>query len=185
MKTRNQISALLGILFITIFSFQAGDLRAEKAPKSTQNIVEIAVSNNDFSILVEALKKADLVDALMADGPYTVFAPTNEAFNKLFKDLNISGINDLSADQLKPILLYHVVNAKVMSSDVKSGEVNTLNSDAMLKVGVKNNKVVLNESSKVVKTDIQGSNGVIHVIDRVLVPTQKTSKKSMNSGGGC
>jgi transforming growth factor-beta-induced protein len=136
---------------------------AEKAG----SVVDIAVSNPDFSILVEAVSKAGLVDALSSAGPFTVFAPTNEAFNALFKKLGVTGIKDLTAEQLKPILTYHVVSGKVMSSDLSNTSVATLNGQK-IKVDISNG-VHINES-KVVKADISGTNGVVHVIDRVLLP---------------
>ena len=95
--------------------------------KSSSTVVEIAVSNPDFSTLVEAVSKAKLVDALSADGPFTVFAPTNDAFDKLFKQLGVSGIEDLTAEQLTPILTYHVVSGEVLSSDLTNTSVATLN----------------------------------------------------------
>lgn len=152
-----------------------------KTPKAT--IVDVAVNDARFSTLVEAVSKAGLVDALNAEGPYTVFAPTNDAFDALFKKLGVDGVEDLTAEQLKPILLYHVVNGKVMSSDVKSGKVSTLNENAKLDVKAKNGKVSINKSSNVIITDIETSNGVIHVIDGVLVPD--TSKKRASKNGAC
>lgn len=131
-------------------------------------VVEIAIANPDFSILVDAVKKAGLVDALSAEGPFTVFAPTNEAFKNLFSQLGVSGIKDLTAEQLTPILTYHVVSGKVMSTDLSSTMVGTLNKDHKLKVDISNG-VKINDSNVVV-ADIDGKNGVIHVIDEVLIP---------------
>jgi transforming growth factor-beta-induced protein len=147
---------------IDVNTFEAGSTE-----KSAGTVVDIAVSNTDFSILVEAVTKAGLAGALSADGPFTVFAPTNEAFNALFKKLGVTGIKDLTAEQLKPILTYHVVSGKVMSTDLSNTSVATLNGQK-IKVDITNG-VHINES-KVVKADISGSNGVVHVIDRVLLP---------------
>src|SRR5210317_1345948 len=83
-----------------------------------KNIVETAQSLPQFSILVEAVVKAGLVDALSAEGPYTVFAPTNDAFNMLFDQLGVNGVEDLTAEQLTPILLYHVLGAEVKAANV-------------------------------------------------------------------
>jgi len=134
------------------------------------DIVDIAMNNSSFSILVEALAKAGLVDALQAEGPYTVFAPTNAAFEALFATLGVSGIADLTAEQLIPILLYHVVSGNVRAADVTSGMVPTLNPDAMIDIMVSNMGVKLNGTSNVIATDVQGTNGVIHVIDAVILP---------------
>ena len=145
----------------------AESFNLNKSEASSGTVVDIAISNPDFSILVEAVKKADLVGALSADGPFTVFAPTNEAFNALFKQLGVSGIKDITAEQLTPILTYHVVSGKVMSTDLSNTSVATLNGKK-IKVDISNG-VKINDSH-VVKADIQGKNGVVHVIDRVLIP---------------
>lgn len=149
---------------------------ASKNDAGAGTVVEIAVSNPDFSILVEAVTKADLVDALSATGPFTVFAPTNDAFNALFKKLGVNGVDDLTAEQLTPILTYHVVSGKVMSSDLSNTMVATLNGQE-IKVDLSNG-VKINESN-VTTADISGENGVIHVIDKVLIPEAK------QKSGGC
>ena len=156
-------------------NFEANDSKAESS-----TVVDIAVSNSDFSILVEAVKKAGLVDALSAEGPFTVFAPTNAAFENLFSELGIDGVEDLTAEQLTPILTYHVVSGKVMSGDLSNTSVGTLNEGSKIKVELSEG-VKINESN-VVTADIEGSNGVIHVIDKVLVPK---AKKEASSGSGC
>jgi transforming growth factor-beta-induced protein len=146
------------LLLISVPSFSAeGD------------IVDIAAGNSDFSILVAALQKAELVGALQGEGPFTVFAPTDAAFVKLLGDLGIGAEDLLNHPQLGEVLLYHVVSGKVMSTDLSNGlEAATLNGEAVkvdLTSGVKIN------SSNVVSADIEATNGVIHVIDQVLVPS--------------
>jgi transforming growth factor-beta-induced protein len=133
-------------------------------------VVDFAISNPSFSILVEAVVKAGLVDALSAAGPFTVFAPTNNAFEALFAQLNVSGIADLSAEALTPILLYHVLGDNVISSEVAKGSVPTLNTEAIIDIDIMNSKVMLNGNTTVVAVDVQAANGVIHVIDNVLLP---------------
>lgn len=135
------------------------------------SIVVIAQSNPNFSILVEALVKANLVEALSATGPFTVFAPTNAAFEALFTALNVSGIADLTVETLTPILLYHVVGDNVNASEVATGMVATLNTAAQLDIKVSDSGVMLNDNANVVVVDVQGSNGVIHAIDHVLLPS--------------
>jgi transforming growth factor-beta-induced protein len=166
---------------ISTLALAATDQAAETKP--TKNVVEIAIDDARFSILVDAVSKAGLVDALSSEGPFTVFAPTNDAFEKLFKSLGVEGVEDLTAEQLKPILLYHVVSGKVMAKDVKSGEVATLNKDASMKIDASKSGVMIDGSSKVIITDVEGTNGVIHVIDSVLVPDTKKAKASKSSGG--
>jgi uncharacterized surface protein with fasciclin (FAS1) repeats len=165
MKTsiRNLVSAAL--IAVLGFGVSVNAVAGDDTGSST--VVEIAVSNPDFSILVEAVTKAGLAEALSAEGPFTVFAPTNAAFNNLFSQLGVSGIKDLSAEQLTPILTYHVVSGKVMSTDLSNTSVATLNGQK-IKVDLSNG-VKINDSN-VVAADISGKNGVIHVIDQVLLP---------------
>lgn len=132
------------------------------------SVVDIAIANDNFSILVSAVVKAGLVDALNAEGPLTVFAPTNDAFEALFTELGVSGIDDLTAEQLIPILTYHVVPGNILSSALSNGEVATLNEGNNITVDL-SSEVMVNESN-VVAADIQGANGVVHVIDKVLLP---------------
>ena len=139
----------------------------DDAESKNSTVVEIAVSNPDFSILVDAVIKAWLVESLSAEGPFTVFAPTNEAFKSLFGQLGISGVKDLTAEQLTPILTYHVVSGKVMSADLSNSSVTTLNGQ---KINVNVSSGVEINDSKVVAADIEGTNGIIHVIDKVLLP---------------
>ena len=134
-----------------------------------KTIVEIAAGNADFSTLVSLVKAAGLAETLSGDGPFTVFAPTNSAFAKVPKSvLDKLGKNPAA---LKAVLTYHVVSGKVMAADVvklKNGtKVKTVNG-ASVTVGTKHGVMV--DKAKVVKTDIVGSNGVIHVIDSVILP---------------
>jgi len=133
-------------------------------------VVDIALNNDNFSILVSALVKAELVETLKGDGPFTVFAPTNDAFNALFEALDVTGIADLSKEALTPILLDHVVSGNVRSTDLTTGSVNTLNNSISIDVtsGVK-----INGNINVVLADVQGTNGVVHVIDKVIVTPTK------------
>lgn len=154
-------------LKIESWMIDAETFEAKNADAAAGTVVDIAASNPDFSILVEAVAKAGLVGALSGDGPFTVFAPTNEAFNALFKQLGVSGVKDLTAKQLTPILTYHVVSGKVMSSDLTNTSVATLNGQK-IKIDISNG-VKINDS-KVTSADITGTNGVVHVIDKVLIP---------------
>jgi transforming growth factor-beta-induced protein len=133
-------------------------------------VVGLAINNPAFSILVEAVVKADLAGTLSGTGPFTVFAPTNAAFDALFTQLGVAGIADLTKEQLTPILLFHVVGGNVLSTQLTTGEVNTLNGPLMVNVG---SSVTLNGSTKVVVANVQGTNGVVHAIDKVLLPAVK------------
>lgn len=137
--------------------------KAEK-PK---DIVDTAVAAGTFKILAKALTEAELVEALKGEGPFTVFAPTDEAFEKLPEGTLEAVLKD--KEKLVAILKYHVVAGKVMAKDVvKLEEAETLLKDAKVKIDTKDG-VKINDA-KVVKADIECTNGVIHVIDTVLIP---------------
>ena len=133
---------------------------------SAADIVETAVSAGQFKTLVTALQEADLVDTLKGDGPFTVFAPTDAAFSKLPAGALDALLQDKS--KLSAVLTYHVVPGKVMAAQVKPGEVKTVQGQS-LNVSTKGGSVMV-DNAKVTKTDIGASNGVIHVIDTVILP---------------
>ena len=145
--------------------------QAEKTEKAQPTVVEIAVGNEDFSTLVAAVKAAGLAEALSSEGPFTIFAPTNEAFAKLPAGTVESLLKPENKEKLAAILKYHVVAGKVMAADVSAGEVETLNG-AKATISIGGGKVMIDKAT-VVKTDIAGSNGVIHVIDSVILPAAK------------
>lgn len=164
MKTKIWIAtaaALAATASIAIASFGS--------PKA--DIVDTAVSSKQFPTLVAAVKAAGLVDALKGDGPFTVFAPTEEAFKKLPKGTLDSLLKPENKEKLIAILKYHVVPGKVLAADVmklKNGtHVKTLQGQ---NVRVFNQGGVRINNAKVVKTDIGATNGVIHVIDTVILP---------------
>lgn len=132
-------------------------------------VVDLALANENFSILVQAVAKAGLVETLKGAGPFTIFAPTNAAFQALFTQLGVSGVSDLTAAQLTPILLYHVVSGNVRSTSLSAGSVPTLNGSINISLAP---SPAINSSTKIIATDVQGSNGVIHVIDKVLLPAK-------------
>lgn len=130
-------------------------------------IVEVASGNPDFSTLVTAVTAAGLADELSGTGPFTVFAPTNEAFEALPAGVLDSLLKPDNAEALKKVLLYHVVNGEVMAADVKPGEVTTLEGSEL--TVTTDNGVKVGDAT-VITTDVDASNGVIHAIDAVLVP---------------
>lgn len=136
---------------------------------STPDIVDTAVAAGSFNTLVAAVQAAGLVDTLKGEGPFTVFAPTDEAFAALPDGTVENLLLPENKDMLIAILTYHVVPGKVMAADVTSGEVPTVNGETVT-VEVSDSGVTI-EGAKVVKTDINTSNGVIHVIDSVILPS--------------
>ena len=155
-----------------------------EAPATTaaaQTIVDIAVGNPDFSILVEAVTAAGLVETLQGAGPFTVFAPTNAAFGDLLTLLKLTKEQLLAdTETLTKVLTYHVVPGKVLAADVvglNGQEVATVEG-GKVKVTVEGETVKINDST-VTATDIEASNGVIHVIDKVLLPEALQPPKSI------
>jgi len=136
--------------------------------QNTNDIVAVASSAGIFNTLVAAVKAADLVKTLQGPGPFTVFAPNDEAFAKLPKGTVEDLIKPENKAKLTGILTYHVVSGKVMAADVKTMKAKTVNGQE-LDIKVADGEVTVN-GAKVIKTDIAASNGVIHVIDSVLMP---------------
>ena len=134
-----------------------------------QDIVDTAVAAGSFKTLAAALKAAGLVETLKGKGPFTVFAPTDEAFAKLPAGTVESLLKPENKQKLVAILTYHVVSGSVMAADVvKLKDAKTVNGQSV-KIGVTGSNVMV-DNAHVVKTDIKASNGVIHVIDTVLMP---------------
>lgn len=135
-------------------------------------IVDVAAAADDFTVLVEAVKAAGLVETLSGPGPFTVFAPTDAAFTTALNTLGITK-EQLFADpaKLKAILAYHVVPGKVMAADVvtMNGQDVATAAGPTVKIGVSGSTVMVNDAT-VTAADIAASNGVIHVIDKVLLP---------------
>lgn len=147
------------------FSASAGGNYAKK-----KDIVDTAVAAGSFTTLVAAIKAAGLVDTLKGEGPFTVFAPTDEAFAKLPAGTLEMLLKPENKAQLAAILAYHVVSGKVKAKDVvKLTSAKTVQGSNVA-IMIKDGGVVLNSSSNVTSTDIATSNGVIHVIDAVILP---------------
>jgi len=166
---KNKLIAL--IIAAISASFTATSVSAygsEDSKKEKPNIVETAVAAGSFDTLVAAVKAAGLVETLSGPGPFTVFAPTDEAFAALPDGTVESLLLPENKDKLIAILTYHVVPAKVMAKDVAAGEAPTVNGKTAT-ITVMDGKVMIEEAN-VVKTDIVTSNGVIHVIDKVILP---------------
>jgi uncharacterized surface protein with fasciclin (FAS1) repeats len=152
-------------------------MKPKKASSNT--IVDVATANGSFKTLTAALQAADLIDILQSDGPFTVFAPTDAAFAKLPKGTVEMLLKPENKAELVRILTYHVVSGKVLSSSLKSGKVETIEGSP-ISVVVGKKDVMLNKS-KVTGVDVAASNGVIHVIDTVLLPPTKPTASKPSS----
>lgn len=134
------------------------------------NLVDLAVANGDFKTLTAALEAAGLTDTLKGDGPFTLFAPTDEAFAALPAGTLDELLKPENKDKLIKVLTYHVVAQQVASKDITPGEVKTVEGEALtVEVDSASSEVRVNDA-KVTKPDIQATNGVIHVVDKVILP---------------
>lgn len=168
---RIAIAALLAVATLggTVLADNHGDMPA--------TVVDIAVENDGFSTLVAAVTEAGLVETLSSEGPFTVFAPTDEAFAAALEALGLTAEELIASDDLASILTYHVVAGKLMAADVlaavESGNgtavVETVNG-ATIEVTVEGGMVMLNGVATVATTDLEAGNGVVHVIDAVILP---------------
>jgi len=162
-----RILIIITVMFSTLVMLspvKAGDHGMDKG-----DIVDVAVENGSFTTLVAAIKAAGLVDTLKSEGPFTVFAPTDDAFAKLPDGTVEMLLKPENKDKLVAILTYHVVPGEVMAADVvKLDEAKTVQGQDVM-IAVQDNKVMVN-NAQVIATDVTASNGVIHVIDTVLMP---------------
>ncbi|PMB00250.1 beta-Ig-H3/fasciclin [Fischerella thermalis CCMEE 5268] len=140
-----------------------------EAGTGDKTLIALAESNRQFTVLTKALKAAGLVDILQGQGPFTVFAPTDAAFAKLPQDAVQELLRPENKEVLVKILTYHVVPGQVLSNDLKSGEVKSVEGGP-ISVKVNSPQDVMVNDAKVIQPDIKGSNGVIHAIDNVILP---------------
>ncbi|CAM1352577.1 fasciclin domain-containing protein [Tenacibaculum ascidiaceicola] len=186
MKVKNLTSVLFLGLFLS-FGLLTSCSDDDPVIEKPKNIVDLAVADSNLSVLVAALQRADLVSALQADGPYTVFAPTDAAFQALL-DSNDSwnSLDDIPVETLKSVLLFHVISGEVKAADLSNTYVNTLSTgpnDEMLSLQIEvDGAAEFNGDSKPIATDVMASNGVIHTIDKVMLPANVVTLALNNSG---
>jgi uncharacterized surface protein with fasciclin (FAS1) repeats len=169
MKTdRSRNTTSLGFVFAALMTLSASAFAGDYG--SNKDIVDTAVSAGDFSTLAAALEAGDLVVTLKGDGPFTVFAPTDAAFAKLPEGTLDSLLKPENKDQLVAILTYHVVPGEVTSAEVVNLDSAPTANGQELSIKVQDGTVYVNEA-RVVAADIPASNGVIHVVDTVILPS--------------
>lgn len=169
--TKSAMPMAIATLMLVGFTASISSLAAGKTGSMSgeMDIVDTAVAAGNFSTLAAALDAADLIPTLKGDGPFTVFAPTDEAFAKLPAGTVESLLKPENRDQLVAILTYHVVSGKVMAKDVaKLSEATTVNGSD-ISIMVKDGKVRINDAT-VIAADVATSNGVIHIVDTVILP---------------
>ena len=159
----------LGIILVVTCALVGSRAATAGCGTCDKTVVENAVNNESFSTLVAAVKAAGLVETLSGSGPFTVFAPTNAAFEKLPAGTVEKLLKPENKDQLVKVLTYHVVPGKVMAKDVvKLNKAKTVEGSEVT-IAVNGGAVTI-DNAKVIKTDVNSSNGVIHVIDTVILP---------------
>ena len=156
------VAAVMGLTWMTGFA-------SDKEKDKDRDIVDTAVGAGNFKTLAAALEAADLVKTLKGKGPFTVFAPTDEAFEKLPKGTLEDLLKPENKKKLAGILTYHVVPGKVMAADVAKMKTAKTVQGTDVKIKVVDDKVMVNDA-EVIKADIACTNGVIHVIDTVIIP---------------
>lgn len=175
-------NAAVSLFFLLLLSLAGAGLAQEGAASGGASdmpatVVDIATSDENFSTLVAAVDAAGLVETLQGEGPFTVFAPTNDAFDALLEELGVTPEDLLAREDLGDILTYHVVPQQLLAADVLAAveagggtaDVETVNGGA-LSVTIEGETVMINGSAAVMTTDLQAGNGVVHVIDAVLLP---------------
>ncbi len=180
MKNRLNMFRLAAVAALMCLGMQMSAVAQDRMSMGNKNIVETAMADARFSMLVKALKAAGLVDTLKGAGPFTVFAPTDDAFAKV----PAGQLDMLMKDRamLKSVLMYHVMSGRVASGDARTMMAPMMGgSSASVKV---DGGMVMVDGARVVQADVMASNGVIHAIDMVLMPKMMMDKMSMNSGMG-
>jgi uncharacterized surface protein with fasciclin (FAS1) repeats len=175
----SKILSLAAVCGLTVFAISCDNksketteveiIEAEVVEEAPNTVVDIAVGSPDHTTLVAAVAAAGLVEVLSGDGPFTVFAPTNAAFGALPDGTVESLLLEENKGQLTTVLTYHVVAGNVLSGDLSDGQKVTTLQGQELTVSIKEGKVMINNAT-VVAADLSGSNGVVHVIDAVLLP---------------
>lgn len=164
-----KLGTILMLVMLVVASSFTPKTNSVHEVKIDADIVDLAISQDFLTTLVAAVKAGDLVDVLKGDGPFTVFAPTNEAFAKLPAGIVENLLKPENKAQLVKILTYHVVPGKVMSSDLKNGQMAKTVEGSSIKVTLMDGKAMINNAT-VTAADIVADNGVVHVIDTVIMP---------------
>ena len=175
MKNLRKLLAPLSIILLSVMVFTSCKKDDVVTPPAPKDITAVAIADPQFSTLVAALTKADLVTTLQKAGPYTVFAPNNAAFTKA----KITSLDGFMKEALSPILLYHVLGTKVLAGGIANGQTEVTTAGGPKLYITKNaNGVFINGNTKVIATDVDASNGVIHVLDNVLtdIPSKTITK---------
>jgi uncharacterized surface protein with fasciclin (FAS1) repeats len=155
---------LLPVLVFTGCGQEVGEFVEDR------RIIQILQENQNFSILVEALERADLSEELASDGPFTLFAPTNGAMENYFSAQGISGDDWMNLPESRDVLLYHVMAGELRTSQMPNAAMETLLPNENITFQVEGNSITLNDTANIVTPDVEASNGIIHGIDQLMMP---------------
>ena len=169
------------LISLSTFAFVAGSIFAPTVVAATGDIVDVAINAPQFSTLVAAVKAADLVSTLQGAGPFTVLAPTNDAFAKLPTGVLAKLLLPENKASLVKVLTYHVISGKVDASQVVKLSTAKTVEGSNIKITVVDGKVKLNDTTTVITTDIAATNGIIHGIDTVLLPADLDPSKLVSA----
>lgn len=170
MKTIKSKLSLLTVFMLSLTLVLFSSCNEDETPMPDPNIVQVASANTNFSTLVAAVQTAGLAETLSGTGPFTVFAPTNDAFNRFLSANSLTADQLLASNGLGETLTYHVVGASVPSSAVSAGKVTSVSGDPFYVSIAPNNEIWINGNAKITATDVAASNGIIHVLDYVITP---------------
>ena len=170
MKTIKSNLSLLTVFMLSLTLVFFSSCNEDETPMPDPNIVQVASANTNFSTLVAAVQTAGLAETLSGTGPFTVFAPTNDAFNRFLSANSLTADQLLASNGLGETLTYHVVGASVPSSAVSAGKVTSVSGDPFYVSIAPNNEIWINGNAKITATDVAASNGIIHVLDYVITP---------------
>ncbi|MBW3467536.1 fasciclin domain-containing protein [Arthrospiribacter ruber] len=165
------------------FLFFSCNIEGDLPPQNEVNLFATAEDIPELSIFSEAVGLALLSQPLSELGPFTVFAPSNEAFEALFREVGVSNVRQIPADVLQGVLLYHIVSGRILSKNISSGSFPTFLPETSLTIDVNGSTILINESTSIIRRDIEAENGMIHLVDEVLFPPSNTIMEALESNG--
>lgn len=171
---------LFGIASI-FFSMQACNIESDLPPVNEVDLFGTAKEIPELSIFAEAVQLALLSEHLAELGPFTVFAPSNEAFEGLFREVGVTNIRQIPADVLQGLLLYHIVNGRLLTKNITAGDRQTFLPETSLSFIGTGNNIRINEEVSIVRRDIEATNGMIHMVDAVLFPPSNNIMEALEN----
>ncbi len=177
-----KLTFLVGILF-SLTIMQACNIEGDLPPENEVNLFGTAEVIPELSIFAEAVELALLSEPLGSLGPFTIFAPNNDAFRVLFSEVGVNNIRQVPPDVLQSLLLYHIVNGRLLSKNITEGELQTFLPETSLTISGSGNNIRINEEVSIVRRDIEATNGMIHMVDAVIFPPSNNIMEALENNG--